>query len=381
MRLFVIPVLLLAFISCSAQHKLHSVKAEQTISGIRFLGEYDVPYAQKFKGTTIGGLSGIDYDKADNIYYLISDDRSNVNPARFYTAKIFIHKNGIDSVSFVDVHSLLQSNGEVYPNSKQDPYHTPDPESIRYDAVTKQIFWTSEGERIVRPGNIVLENPAVTIADKNGKYIDTFALPENMHMRATENGPRQNGVFEGMTFSSDHKYLFVNVEEPIYEDGPRAGINDSTAWIRINKFDIATKQPIAQYAYQIEPVAYPPNPPEAFKINGVPDIYWVGNNKLIVIERSFSTGRIPCTIRVFLADLNDATDIINTKSLVNEPAAKPVSKKLLLNMDNLHRYTDNIEGVTFGPLLPNGHRSLIFVSDDNFSGFERTQFLLFEVEP
>jgi hypothetical protein len=49
-------------------------------------------------------------------------------------------------------------------------------------------------------------------------------------------------------------------------------------------------------------------------------------------------------------------------------------------MDTLQRWTDNVEGATFGPLLPNGKRSLIFVADDNFSKLGRNQFLLFEVE-
>jgi hypothetical protein len=57
-----------------------------------------------------------------------------------------------------------------------------------------------------------------------------------------------------------------------------------------------------------------------------------------------------------------------------------VSKKLLLNMDNLGIYIDNIEGVTFGPTLSNGKRSLIFVADNNFNPLERSQFLLFEIE-
>jgi len=50
-------------------------------------------------------------------------------------------------------------------------------------------------------------------------------------------------------------------------------------------------------------------------------------------------------------------------------------------MDQLGIYTDNIEGVTLGPLLPNGHRTLIFVSDNNFVGLEKTQLLLFEIMP
>jgi hypothetical protein len=367
------------FYSCSSSKKI----AEQhiSISQLRFLSEYDIPYGRQFKETTIGGLSGIDYDARHDAYYLISDDRSSINPARFYTAKIHLTGNKIDSVEFTRVDGLKTRQGTLYPNSKQDALHTPDPEGIRYNPPQDELVWSSEGERIVRAGSNVLEDASVIAIDRNGNYKDSFALPANMHMHATENGPRQNSVFEGLTFSGDYKYLFVNVEEPIYEDGPRAGVKDSTAWIRIIKFDVATRRPVAQYAYRVEPVAYPAVPANAFKINGVPDILWAGKNKLMVIERSFSTGRLACTIRVFLADMAKTSNIANVNSLVTEHAIRPIQKKLLLNMDDLGRYIDNIEGVSFGPMLPNGHRTLIFVADDNFSPLQKTQFLLFEVIP
>lgn len=351
------------------------------ISGIRFLSEYDLPHLNQFKGTTIGGLSGIDYDSASKIYYLISDDRSAINPARFYTAKIRINRGRIDSIEFADVISLLQKNGQLYPNSTQDPGNTPDPEALRFNPLTNELVWSSEGERIVKDGKEVLEDPAVIIADKNGRYKDSFALPANMHMQSLRKGPRQNGVFEGLTFVNDHRSLYVSVEEPLYEDGERAATGDSAAWIRIIKFDAVNKKPLAQYAYRIEPVAHPANPAGAFKINGVSDILYAGAGRLIVIERSFSTGTAGCVIRVYLAGLYGADDISSVGSLLLHPPARPVSKKLLLNMDSLHRYIDNVEGVTFGPMLSNGHRSLLFVVDDNFSPLEKTQFLLFEVIP
>jgi hypothetical protein len=381
MRIQIVFISCLSFFLCCVSSKKITKAQTTSISQLKFLGEYDVPNGKQFKETTIGGLSGIDHDEKRDVYYLISDDRSANNPARFYTAKIQVKESGIDSVEFIDVRSLLQKNGKVYPNSKQDPLHTPDPEDIRYNPTKEEITWSSEGERIVKPDNIVLEDPGVITIDRNGDYKDSFELPVNMHMHATENGPRQNSVFEGVTFSEDYKNLFVSVEEPIYEDGPRAGGKDSTAWIRIIKFDAETKKPVAQFACQIEPVAYPAIPPGAYKINGVSDILWIQENKLIVVERSFSTGRLSCTIRVFLADLNGATNIADVNSLQTHPAEKPVLKRLLLNMDELGRYIDNIEGVTFGPVLPNGHRTLIFVSDNNFSPLQRTQFLLFEIIP
>jgi hypothetical protein len=370
--------LLTLFCSCTSSKKITNPTVND-ISSIRLIGSYIIPYNYKFNNTTVGGLSGIDYDKKNDIYYFISDDRSAVNPARFYAAKIAITEKGIDTVMFKEVQSLLQPNGKPYPNSKQNPQNTPDPEAIRYYPKTQQLIWTSEGERIIKGKDTVLENPSIISISTKGDFIDSFPLPSNLWMHATEKGPRQNGVLEGLTFADNYKTLFVNVEEPLYEDGPRADLTENNAFIRIFKLDVATKQNLAQYAYKLDPIAHPSNPADKFKINGIPDILWLGNNKLLVIERSYSTGVLACTIKVFIADLNEATDIKNTASLSKTTAFKPATKKLLLNMDNLGIYTDNVEGVTLGPTLPNGHKTLLFIADDNFSVAEISQVLLFEI--
>ena len=224
----------------------------------------------------------------------------------------------------------------------------------------------------------MLENPTVTNISTKGVYKNSFALPANLTMHATENGPRKNSVLEGMSFADDYKTLFISAEEPLYEDGPGADVTDNNAYTRIYKFAVAGKNSLAQYAYRLSPVAYPAVPETAFKINGITDILSIGNNKLLVIERSFSTGRLPCTIKLFIADLNGATDI-SKMVLKNNIDFIPAAKKLLLNMYDLGIYTDNIEGVTFGPLLPNGHKTLLFIADNNFNPFEKAQILLFEV--
>ena len=347
--------------------------------GLKFLSEYVVPYDQQLANTTIGGLSGIDYNPEKEEYYLIADDRSEKNPARFYSARILINNNKIDSVVFLKNTFLKDESGKFYPNSFHDPFHTPDPEAMRYNPKNNTFIWSSEGERIVNSKKIILENPAVTEIKPNGDYIDTFRLPQQLMMHAAENGPRQNGVFEGLTFSQDYKSLFVSVEEPLYQDGPPAGTGDSAGIVRIIKFDMNTKKPVAQFAYVIDPVAHPAITPSSFKINGISDILSFDKNKLLVIERSYSTGRLSCTIKVFIADIASATNINDVASLKNKQV-KRVSKKLLFNMDDLRIYIDNIEGVTFGPTLSNGKKSLIFIADNNFNPLEQTQFLLFEIE-
>lgn len=368
---------LVIFSSCSVFQK--GGQQAVAINSLKYLGQYEVPYNVQFKGTTVGGLSGIDYDSKNDVYYLICDDRSVENPARFYTVKISSGQKGIDSVQFIKVTTLLQKDGSAYPSSKKDPAHSPDPEALRYNPATDKFVWTSEGERNVKK-EIILEDPAITVIDRLGRSIDTFPLPMQTHMYETERGLRQNGVFEGLTFADKFKTLYVSVEEPLYEDGPRAGLQDADAYTRIIKYNVKSRKAVAQYAYRLEPVAHPPVPANEFVINGIPDILSVGKNKLLVMERSFSTGIQACTIRVFITDLSNATNISYLRSLREQHFKFPASKKLLINMDALGIYIDNIEGVTFGPDLPNGHKTLLFVSDNNFSKNQKTQLLLFEVD-
>ena len=56
---------------------------------------------------------------------------------------------------------------------------------------------------------------------------------------------------------------------------------------------------------------------------------------------------------------------------------QPVRKTLLLDLRTLGIPLDNVEGMTIGPDLPDGRRSLVLVSDNNFAAGQFTQFLLF----
>ena len=49
-------------------------------------------------------------------------------------------------------------------------------------------------------------------------------------------------------------------------------------------------------------------------------------------------------------------------------------------MDDLKIHIDNVEGICLGPQLPNGHSSLILISDNNFNSQQKTQIFLFEIQ-
>ncbi|SDD88210.1 esterase-like activity of phytase family protein [Niabella drilacis] len=370
---------------CSIQQKSNSSGADRSgslsISRLKFLDVYEIPFGQQYEGTWVGGLSGIDYDVANDRYFIISDERSATTPSRFYTAKIRIAGNRIDTVLFTGVHTLKMPNGKTFPSLKEGAQEAADPESIRFNAGSGRLVWSSEGDRAERNGVVNIKDPWIWETDLEGNYLDSFALPANMHVQTVEKGPRVNGVFEGLGFAGHYRHLFVSVEEPLYEDGPRADVNYPGAPVRIIKYNTATRKPIAQYAYLLDAVARKPNPETAFRVNGISEIMPLDDHRLLVMERSFSMGNSYCTIKIYMADLNGASDVTGISGLHQDKDYQPASKRLLLNMNDLGRYIDNVEGITWGPRLANGHYSLLLIADNNFSKDEKTQFFLFEVIP
>lgn len=380
-RLFLSIIALLFLNACSNSKSSTANSATQIrIPQLKFLDTLTIPFGKSFQNTTIGGLSGIDYDKENGIFYMISDDRSNINPARFYTAKIHLSKDKFDSVEFTSVHFLRDSASKEYPNSKTDPFRTPDPESMRYWEGTNQLIWSSEGERRFERNRTILVNPSINITNLAGKWIGEFPIPAKAKMSAKEKGPRVNGVFEGLSFTPDYKKLFVSIEEPLYQDGPRVDVIKNNTSIRILAYDTENKNDINEYAYMPEPVAKQAIPADQYKINGVSEILAVNDHQLIVMERSYSTGHQGCVVRLFLANLSGATNVKNMKSLAVRKY-KPASKTPLINLDNLGFYIDNIEGICFGPKLENGNQSLLLIADNNFNPFEKAQVFLFEWIP
>lgn len=354
---------------------------DTTITAIRYLGQAIIPHNQEFQGTIIGGLSGVDYDPEQNLYYLLSDDRSVINPVRFYTAKIEITPTGIDAVTFQQVFFLRQQNDSLFQSPAANPSGAVDPEAIRYDQRHQQLVWTSEGERRILGDRPVLVDPEIWIADKKGKYLGHYTKPSNLKMATDKTGPRQNSALEGLAFNNTFTKLFAAMEEPLYQDGPAADVNRPNALTRIFEFDTHSFRNTAQYIYPLEAVAYPATPAQSFKVNGVSEIMFVRQQQLLVVERSFSTGRLSCTVKIFLVDLSKAVNVKDRLALEPQDLQFAATKKLLFNLDDLGIYIDNVECVTWGPVLPNGHRTLIFVTDNNFLPTEQTQFFLFEVLP
>ncbi|MGZ8544370.1 MAG: esterase-like activity of phytase family protein [Flavisolibacter sp.] len=344
---------------------------------LKLLHHYTLPFEMVFDQTPVGGLSGIDYDFENDLYYLICDDRSDLKPARFYTARIVVKENRIDTIIFLSKKNLLKPDGHPYPSAAKDPRYGTDPESIRFLPGQSELYWSSEGERLISEKGLAFIDPYIYTMDLEGRFKDSFLMPSNFRMQSITKGPRRNGVLESICFDDRYKTLYAGMEEPLFEDGPGAATGDTSAWIRMIVFNVKSKKPLAQYGYRIDPVKWPPVPAGAYKVNGVSEMLYIKNKRLIVMERSFSVGIAKSGIRLYLADLSNADDVSLVEGL-HQRSFLPVTKSLLYDLDTLGIYVDNMEGMCWGPVLANGKKSLILVSDNNFSKNQKTQFFLFE---
>jgi hypothetical protein len=234
-----------------------------------------------------------------------------------------------------------------------------DPEGL---ALTKdrRLILTSEGI----PARLI--DPFVRRYSLGGSFLGSLPVPQPFRVTADQSsGVRPNLGFESAGVSRDGRYLFTATENALYQDGPAATVaNGSPA--RLLRYDLRRSRLDRQWVYETDPVAEPPVPPTQFSVNGIVDLLPIGRDRLIAMERSFSVGAAGTgnTIKLYEVSLRGS----------------PVRKKLLLNLDDLGIPLDNVEGLTFGPRLRGGSRSVVLVSDNNFAAAQFTQFLLFALD-
>ncbi|WP_238815679.1 esterase-like activity of phytase family protein [Nocardia brasiliensis] len=339
--------------------------AEPDTAAVRLLGEQVVPNDLIFQGTAVGGLSGIDFDSRTGDYVLISDDRSERDPARFYTARFTVGADGLGPVTFTGTRPLLTANGAPYAPKSLDP------EEIRVDPWTGNYVWTQEGERTAT----VLADPSVRIARPDGSFAGELPIPDNERMQPNS-GPRQNSVLEGASFAAGGTLLVTSVEAPLLQDGPEP-TTTSGAPARLT-VQARTGTVLAQYAYPLEPVFAESTPVPGRGGNGIASILAADPydpSRILVLERAYVAG-VGNKIRIYEADLGGATNVLDAP--IGD--ARPVTKRLLVDLADVGLSAlDNVEGMTWGPRLPSGERTLILVSDNNFAPSQITQFIALAV--
>jgi len=352
------------------------------VSGLEFLGEVTFPTGLTFEGTEVGGLSGLTYDPTRGVYYALSDDRSEFNPARFYTLDIDLSDGSLDAgdVEILGVTTLRNENGEPF------PLRSIDPEGIARSSVGT-LFISSEGDA----SNQV--DPFVSEFSLTGEFIRSLPVPDGFSPTADQSrGIRNNLAFESLTITPDNRFLYTATENALFQDGPAATLED-TSLARVIQYDLTTGQPVKQFFYETDTVAAAPDPALGFSTNGLVELLAIDNTgTLLALERSFSLGA-GNTIRLYQVRTQLTTDVSGVESLIvpeDTPFdAEPgdlfgvdaiAQKELLLDFADLGLTLDNNEAIAFGPRLEDGRQTLIVTSDNNFSSTQFTQVLAFAVD-
>jgi hypothetical protein len=333
---------------------------------LTFLGQQIFPTSTQFERTAFGGLSSITYDSRRDLYYVISDDQVNV---RFYTLRIDV-KHGPPAVQILDVTTFRDASGQPFAS------FTVDPEGL---ALTKNrtLVATSEGF-----ANRQID-PWIREFALDGRQLGELVVPDAFLTNAAgTHGVRLNLGFESAgTTRADHT-LFTANEGALVQDGPPATVSAGSP-VRILRYDLKRGIAERQFVYVTDPIAEPPVPANQFAVNGLVELLPLSNEFLLAMERSFSVGAPGTgnTIKLYEVGLPGADDVNGFDSLATLLAGlRPAQKSLVLDLKALGIPLDNVEGMTFGPTLPDGRRSLVLVSDNNFSPAAFTQFLLFAVD-
>jgi 3-phytase len=345
--------------------------AASAAPGVRFLGHTTLPNAMQFEGTTVGGLSGVDRDPTTGGYVLISDDRSYTTPARFYTADLRVDASGVHDVRITGTRALRHADGGTYSPPALDDGRTVDPEEIRVDPVTGDYWWSQEGERPRTAGPVVVQ-PSIQRADRDGGYVSSLPLPGN-YAYTPDRGPRRNLALEAITFSPDGVLLTSVVEGPLLQDGDLPTVDRGA----LTRLTVQTRDGavVRQHAYPLEPLFAEPEPGPWGPDTGVPAILADPKvpGRYYALERSWVPGA-DYKVRLFQVDIAGATDVRDQDVLADD--VRPVRKKQLADLDDFPLpVIDNVEGLTWGPRLPTGERTLLLVSDDNFAAEEFTRFI------
>ncbi len=346
-------------ISCGTSKKIITNEIE-----LRFLDDYIIPAELEIRGTKVGGLSGIDYQNGE--YLLVADHPGN---PRFYIADVIINQKNIDTVLFSEVVELEKSSEFLKDK-------TLDLESIRY-LNNDQIILSSEGS--IQNG----KDPSIFIVNRQGEYQAHFTLPDYF-MAGGDQKPRNNGVFEGLTKDYKGTGFWIGMELPLEQDGSKPKLFPTKSPIRITHFN-SDGEADRQFVMQLEGITKIPW--LYFAVNGLTELLEYAPDKFLVLERAFSAGHGTNgnTVRIFKVDAANATNTLEAQNL-RKTEYKAAEKTLVFDFKKIknqlkEQIIDNLEGMTFGPDLPNGNKTILLASDNNFNSLGRqiSQIILLEL--
>lgn len=351
-----------------------------------------------------GGLSGMYFDPDRMEVVAISDSRAN---NRYFT--LAVELDG-DSISFTPTAFVqLEDGASVEADSTLGDSASGDDsaaDSTTGASATRRVFdpesiaRAPNGNLFVSAEGTVAREPRIapTIAEyqPDGRFVRFLPVPDKYAPESE--GPQTKGIvdnlaFESLSVSPDGSRLFTATEAALVQDGAPSTVDKgSPARILEIRIDEGAAGMVREYIYPVEPLTLPGDFEPTAGENGLVELLAISNTELLALERNFVRGdareapQRRNVIRIFRVSLRGATDVAEIFSLAETTGLVPVEKELIIDFDEItaglspeYPELDNFEGLSWGPILPDGSPTLIVVSDNNFNPWQRTAFLLFRI--
>ena len=217
-----------------------------------------------------------------------------------------------------------------------------DSEGIAYRATTDSIFVADEVAS------------AIGQFDSTGAALAPVAVPA-IYAPANVRG---NFGLEALAWGAGS--LWTANEEALSPDGPLSTTTAGT-WVRIQRFSQSLTAD-GQWAYRTDPISALSGLTTAER-SGVVDVLPWNATTLLVLEREFG-GAIPgFRSRLYGVDLTTGSDVSAVGALATG-SFTPLAKTLLWERSFSALAPSNFEGMSFGPDLADGRRSILLISDD-----------------
>jgi len=340
--------------------------------GLQLIGTLDVPKDLAVDGAPFGGISGADYDRRTGEWLMISDDRSDKAPARFFVGRLDYDAHGVRGLRLTGQVPLRREDGTTFPPTNSPSGERADAEALRIDPLDGDLVWSTEGDAARG------FDPLIRRMDRAGQPKGRMPTPPAFRFDpAGASGARPNLTFEGLSFSPDGRTLWLSMEAPLIQDGPVSSVR-AGGLTRISRLERSGRV-LAQYAYRLDPIQAAP---KRRGDNGVSEILALDDRRLLVLERSGvedARGGFAYHCRLYLAEITGAEDVAARVSLADGPV-RVMRKMLLVNFDRLPGAPANLEAMAWGRDL-DGARTLVLFADDNFNPDEAQRIVVLAMTP
>lgn len=330
-------------------------------------GPLIVPFGATVGGFRVGGLSAI--SRAADGTYLAVVDNEGETPARVFRLAFTVSGSGVAPPPGktplevpVAAIPLARFDGEKFDGKNFD----------------------GEGLALEPSGEMLISSetePSIREFSPEGRTLRSLPVPELFLAGAPGRGIRNNLGFEGLTLAPGGDVLWTANERALQQDAPEDLARPSP--VRLLRYERRNGGfvPGAQFVYEVEPLRQKRG--AGFQTRGLSDLLALPGGDLLALEREFVEGR-GFVIQLFRVSLAGATDVSGVESLAGPLAGKnwtPVRKTLVYDFARSGLVPDNLEGMAFGPTLPDGSRTLVLVSDNNFNPLQKTQIVALRLRP